>query len=146
MFCFSGYGQGGVKLDLSEDGSSIKKAWFNQNLDSRMGGMVVVDGYIYGSGDRYREWRCINWDTGEETYVSKDIGKGVIIYADGMLYCYSYFGDFGLVKPTTNGFEVKGEFKLKKKRNLHISHPVIKDGRMYVRYANQLLVYSIANV
>jgi hypothetical protein len=47
LFCFSGYGQGGVKLELSADGSSVTKSWFSDKLDSRMGGMVYVNGYLY---------------------------------------------------------------------------------------------------
>ena len=100
LFCFSGYGQGGVKLSLSDDGSSIEKEWFKKELDSRIGGMVVVDGYLYGSGDKGREWRCVDWKTGEEKYASKEIGKGVVIYADGKLYCYSEKGELALVEAT----------------------------------------------
>ncbi len=80
-------GAGGVKLDLNGDGSRINVAWTNKELDSRMGGAVLVDGYLYGSGDNNREWRCIDWETGKESYVSTEITKGPVIYADGMLYC-----------------------------------------------------------
>ena len=106
LFCFSGYGQGGVKLNLNNDGSSAEKAWFNETLDSRMGGMVVVDGYIYGSGDNNREWRCVDWETGKEKYAEKTVGKGVVIYADGMLYCYSDRGELALVEASPEGFNI----------------------------------------
>jgi outer membrane protein assembly factor BamB len=143
LFCFSGYGQGGVKLTLSADGSSVKKAWFNSNLDNRMGGMVVVDGFIYGSGDNNRQWRSVDWKTGEEKYVSTDIGKGVVIAADGMLYCYSERGELALVRATPDGFDIKGLTKVSLGSAQHWSHPVIHNDRLYLRHGNVLIAYKI---
>ncbi len=143
LFCFSGYGQGGVKLNLSDDGSSVKKDWFNENLDSRIGGMVVVDGYLYGSGDNNREWRCVDWNTGEEKYASKEIGKGVTIYADGMLYCYSDRGELGLAEATPEGFNLKSETRVELGTSQHWSHPVVRNGRLYLRHGNTLIAYKI---
>src|SRR5690606_808160 len=108
IFCFSGYGQGGVKLRLNEDGSQVEKVWFNKNLDSRIGGIVLMDGYLYGSGDVARQWRCVDWQTGEEKYASTEIGKGVVIAADGKLYCYSERGELALVEASPAGFKVNG--------------------------------------
>jgi outer membrane protein assembly factor BamB len=96
LFYFSGYGQGSGMLKLSPDGSKVTLAWENKSMDSRMGGAVVVDGYIYGSGDNSRDWKCINWKTGENTWTSKDLAKGVVIYDEGMLYCYTEKGDLAL--------------------------------------------------
>ncbi len=143
LFCFSGYGQGGVMLDLSEDGSSIKKAWSKSELDSRMGGMVVIDGYLYGSGDNAREWRCINWKTGEEKYASKDIAKGAVIAADGMLYCYSERGELALVEATPNAFELLSKARVQLGSAQHWAHPVIHDGKLYVHHGNALIAYKI---
>ena len=143
LFCFSGYGQGGVKLNLSEDGSSITKAWTKTELDSRMGGMVVVDGYLYGSGDNAREWRCVNWETGEETYAAKDIAKGVTIYADGMLYCYSERGELALVKAIPKAFEIVSKTKVELGSAQHWAHPVIDNGRLFVHHGNALIAYKI---
>lgn len=143
LFCFSGYGQGGVKLNLSEDGSRVEKAWFKTELDSRMGGMVIVDGYIYGSGDKAREWRCVNWETGEETYVDKTIGKGVTIYADGLLYCYSDRGELALVEANPKEFKVISQTKVELGTAQHWAHPVINNGRLFVRHGDVLIAYKI---
>jgi len=143
VFCFSGYGQGGVKLELSEDGSAVSKAWFSKDLDSRIGGMVVVDGYLYGSGDVSREWRCVDWKTGEEKYASTAMGKGVTIYADGMLYCYSDRGELGLAKATPEGFNLSGKTRVELGTAQHWSHPVIKDGLLYLRHGDVLIAYKI---
>jgi outer membrane protein assembly factor BamB len=143
LFCFSGYGQGGVKLTLSSDGSTVKKAWFNNHLDSRMGGMVLVNGYLYGSGDNNRQWRCVDWKTGEEKYAATELGKGVVIAADGMLYCYSERGELGLVRATPDGFILAGKTEVELGSGQHWSHPVIHDGRLYLRHGDALIVYKI---
>jgi outer membrane protein assembly factor BamB len=143
LFCFSGYGQGGVRLDLSADGSSIEKIWFNEKLDSRIGGMVLVDGFLYGSGDQNRQWRCVDWNTGEEKYAATDLGKGVTIYADGMLYCYSDRGELGLAEATPEGFNLISQTRVELGSGQHWSHPVIHDGRLFVRHGDALIAYRI---
>ena len=143
LFCFSGYGQGGVKLELSADGSSVTKAWFSEKLDSRIGGMVYLNGYLYGSGDNSREWRCVDWKTGAEKYADKTIGKGVVIAADGMLYCYSEKGELALVEATPAGFKIAGQTKVDMGSDQHWSHPVIDSGRLYLRHGNALIVYRV---
>ena len=89
IFCFSGYGKGGAMLQLNADGSKATKIWEAADMDSRMGGAVVIDGKIYGSGDNNRDWQCIDWSTGKVAYKTREIGNGVIIAADGKLIFYS---------------------------------------------------------
>jgi outer membrane protein assembly factor BamB len=127
LFFFSGYGQGGGKLKLNADGSSVSLEWTNKDVDSRLGGAVLVDGYIYVSGDYNREWRCIDWETGKEMYSSTAIGKGVVIYADGMLYCYSDRGELALVEADPSGFKVRGKTRVTLGSEQHWAHPMIHD-------------------
>ena len=143
LFCFSGYGQGGVKLDLNADGSQVTKGWFSKKLDSRIGGAVVVDGYIYGSGDNTRDWQCTDWNTGEQKYASQAIAKGNVIYADGMLYCYSEKGELALVPATPQGFTIAGKVKVELGSAQHWAHLVINDGRLFVRHGKSLIAYKI---
>jgi len=143
LLFFSGYGQGGVKLKLSPDGASVTVEWINKEFDSRIGGAVLVDGYIYGSGDNSRSWKCIDWKTGKATYESTEIAKGTVIYADGMLYCYSERGELALVKAGPAKFEVKGKTKVTAGTEQHWAHPMIRDGVLYVRHGNALVAYKI---
>jgi outer membrane protein assembly factor BamB len=143
LFCFSGYGQGGVKLVLNNDGSQITKAWFSKKFDSKMGGAVVVDGYIYGSGDKTRDWQCVDWKTGEQKYASQAIGKGNVIFDDGMLYCYSEKGELALVSATPQGFNVVSKTKVGLGSGPHWAHTVIDNGRLFVRHGNSLIAYKI---
>ena len=143
LFCFNGIDIGGVKLNLTSDGSAITKEWISKPMDSRMGGVVLVNGYIYGSGDRNPEWQCIDWKTGEQKYASKEIPKGNIISADGMLYCYSEKGDLALVEANPSAFKIVSKIKVTAGSDQHWAHTVINKGILYVRHGKSLIAYKI---
>jgi len=145
VYSVSGYGTGGQLFKLSPDGSSAELVWRQETLDSQFGAAILVDGYIYGSGHNNRGWHCIDWNTGKVQYTEKVLGgKGNIIYCDGMLYCYSEKGDVALVKPNSKKFEVISSFKINQGSGEHWAHPVISNGRLYVRHGDALMVYNIA--
>jgi len=143
LLYFSGYGRGAVKVDLNEDGSQISLDWKNENLDSRMGGAVLVNGYLYGSGDQYREWKCLDWNTGKTMYSSTEIAKGNVIYADGMLYCYTERGELALVKADPGKFDLAGKAMVDKGSEQHWAHTMIHEGVLYLRHGNALVAYRI---
>ncbi len=143
LYYFSGYGQGGGMLKLSADGSSVSQKWRNRTIDSRMGGAILLDGYIYASGDNNREWRCLEWETGKEMYASATIAKGTLIYADGMLYCYSERGELALVKADPSGFQIVSKTRVLLGSEQHWAHPMIHDGVLYVRHGKALISYKV---
>lgn len=148
IYTTSGYDDGGAMLKLSADGDSIERIWTDTNLDCHHGGVVLVDGHIYGSnwysifdGD----WVCIDWNTGKEMYTHKWICKGSIIYADGMLYCYEEEdGNLALVKPSPNKFDIVSSFAITLGKGKHWAHPAISDSVLYMRHGEVLMAYDIA--
>lgn len=144
LYCFSGYGKGGVMLQLSEDGNAITKLWTDTKLDSKMGGAILLDGRIYGSGDKNRKWVCLDWKTGEELYESTMLKVGNIIYADGLLYCYGTGGGVGIVDPKSNDFSLISTFDVPYGEKYHWAHLVIYDKKLYVRHGTSLMVYDIS--
>jgi len=142
--------RGGVMLELSADGTSVARKWNDQTLDSGHGGVVLVDGYLYGStfdGIPKGDWICLDWDSGKVMYEAKWNGnKGSIIYADGMLYCYDEnTGDVALVKPSPKAFEIVSSFRVTQGSGKHWAHPAISDGRLYIRHGDSLMAYDIKN-
>jgi len=141
---------GGLMLQISEDGTRAAKKWNEPVLDCHHGGVVLVDGYLYGSnfnGIPRGDWVCLDWDTGKVIYEAKWNGnKGSIIYADGMLYCYDEnTGDVALVKPSPKGFEIVSSFRITLGSGKHWAHPAISDGRLYIRHGDTLMAYDIKN-
>lgn len=143
LFCVSGYGKGSVMIKLSDDGSSATEAWKDENMDNQMGGFVVLDGKIYGSGHSNREWFCLDWKTGKVLYSAKMLGKGNIISADGKLYCYAESGEVALVDIKDGAFKKISSFRVPFGEKQHWAHLVIHNKRMYVRHGSSIMVYSI---
>jgi len=143
LYCVSGYGKGGIMLQLSDDGTSVTELWRDESLDDKMGGMILLDGRIYGSGDANKKWYCIDWETGEELYSSKMLKVGNIIFADGLLYCYGTGGKVGIVDPTTNNYNLISSFEVPYGDKYHWAHLVIHNKRLYVRHGTSLMVYDI---
>jgi outer membrane protein assembly factor BamB len=144
LYCFSGYGKGGVMLKVSDDGKTITEVWKDSRLDNQMGGAVLLNGRIYGSGQNSRTWLCLDWKTGRELYAEKIAGNGNIVFADGMLYCYGDNGEVCLVKPTETGFSKVSSFKVPYGANQHWAHLVVSGKKLYVRHGTSLMVYSLA--
>ena len=73
------------------------RLWQNKDLDNHHGGVILLDGYIYGAAFKGK-WVCLDWDSGKTMYAEPGVGKGALTYADGMLYTLSENGKMGLVR------------------------------------------------
>lgn len=137
-------GHGLLKYELSNDGSSVKKIWHDTIVGNYFGGMIKLGDKLYsGSGNRKKHLLKLDANTGM-VLDSLKTGNGSVIYADEMLYTYAHKnGKVCLVDTKT--FEIKGSFKVKKGTKEHFSHPVIKNGVLYIRHGNALLAYNIKN-
>jgi len=134
---------GMVALKLSEDGKSVTTMWRNENFKNLMGGIIIKDGYIYGSLYRKNQWYCLDASDGKVLFSSDKLGDGNIIFADGLFYCYSEKGEMALVSATSSSFDVVSKFQVPLGTDQHWSHPVIYRGRLYLRHGNALMVYNI---
>ena len=147
IFVTSGYNHVGVMLELSEDATNASVLWWNSDLDTHHGGVVLVDGYLYGSNwlsNKDGNWVCVDWDTGETKYEKEWHNKGSIITAEGMLYCYEEKGGtLALVKATPEDFAIVSFFTITQGQGQHWAHPVISDGVLYMRHGDVLMAYDI---
>jgi len=145
------YAEMGRAYRLVTDGQDLtaRHIW-TSGLDTVTGGAVLVgsaagNDTLYSAG--YREskwWFALDWQTGETKYELKDFTTGAAIYADGRLYCLDEKGSAGLLIPGPNGLEIVGRFALVtgKVRDAW-THPVLLDGRLYLRYHDTLFCYDV---
>ena len=138
-------GPRGEMLELSEDGTSMTRKWSDSKLDCYHGGVIVHDGYVYGTSDLNSggNWICLNLKTGEVAGEIAGVGEGSIAYADGMLYCYGENGMVGLTKASPTDFRLISSFRVGKPNDEHWAHPVVADGRLYIRHGKALMAYDI---
>jgi outer membrane protein assembly factor BamB len=133
-----------VLLQLSPDGKEAEILWRNKEIINLMGGLILMDGYIYGPGYLQNRWYCIDWNTGETRYVNRDFGGGPVIWADGLFYCYAEReGEMALVEATPEAFRVISKFTVDKGTAEHWAHPVIGKGMLLVRHGDALVSYRI---
>ena len=142
IYVSHGYDQGGKAFKLADDGESVKEVWSEAELDIHHGGAVLVDGVIYGAASK-KSWYALDLDTGKISATLKRLGKGAVVYADGLLYGYVESGDVLLVNPDPQDFRVISEFKMKAGEGHHWAHPVIEDGVLYIRHGDVLHAYDI---
>lgn len=148
LFVTSGYNSTAAMFNVLPDNSGIELAWTDTVLDTHHGGVVAINGKIYGSNwlnNRQGNWCCIDWETGKTEYETEWETKGSIIYADGMLYCYDEAkGNIALVEANPNEFKPICSFKVSLGTGPHWSHPVIRNGILYVRHGKSLMAYKIS--
>ncbi|MEI7905168.1 MAG: PQQ-binding-like beta-propeller repeat protein [Candidatus Firestonebacteria bacterium] len=144
VFFSRGYGIGSYALKLDENGKGASVAWHSKALDNHHGGVVGLDGFVYGSGDLYSGWYCLDIKTGKIMWNERGVGKGSVTYADGMLYAFSEKGKVGLLETRSDKFNMVSSFMIpKESKDLLCGHPVVAGGRLYLREGKNLLVYDI---
>jgi outer membrane protein assembly factor BamB len=145
VYASSGYGGGSILLRPQRragGGFSVEQVWRSELLDNHHGGVLLHEGHLYGAGHQARGWFCLEFNTGEKRWQAP--GKGALTYADGGLYCLDEKGTLSLIKAGPAKWEPVGTLKLPREgRGLYWAHPVVCDGRLYVRHSDQLYVYSV---
>ena len=133
-----------VMLQLSPDGKKADIVWRNKEFTNLMEGAILRDGHIYGSVYLQPKWFCIDLETGVTKYIAKGLGGGPVIYADGNLYCYAEKdGEMALAEADPNQFIIVSRFKVPLGTAQHWAHPVIADGKLYLRHNEALMVYNL---
>lgn len=135
------YDEGTKLYELGADGRSVTELWAEPKLDVHLGGVVVVDGRIYGAASN-GSWFALDAETGAVAAEIKRLGKGSIVYADGRLYGYTEGGKVVLVDP--ENFREISSFEITRGSGNHWSHPVISNGVLYIRHGDVLLAFDVA--
>ena len=148
VYVTGGYDCGGMMIKLGDDAKSASVVWTDKVLDVHHGGVVLVDGYIFGSNwlnNADGNWCCIDWNTGEKKWEEHWNCKGSIISAEGLLYIYDEKrGNVGLLKASPEKFELISNFQITQGNSGPFwAHPVIHNGVLYIRHTNALMAYDI---
>jgi outer membrane protein assembly factor BamB len=143
VFFTSGYDTGAGLLSLSAQNGMVnaQETYFTREMKNHHGGVVLVNGYLYGFDDSILT--CIEFATGKRMWRDRSVGKGAVTYADGRLYLQSEGNVVGLAEASPSGYVEKGRFTIPDKELPSWAHPVVSDGRLYVRNQDSIFVYDI---
>lgn len=132
------------RLRNSEEGVEVEEVWATK-LDTCHGGVVRRGDALYAAWYRKgKGWACLDARTGAVRFQTEALAKGSVLYADHRLYALSEEGEMALLRPTESAFEFEGRFRLVPDRQSDVwTHPVILDGRLYLRYHDILSCFDI---
>jgi outer membrane protein assembly factor BamB len=145
VFAASAYGTGGglARVARTQEGWSADQVYFTKQMQNHHGGMVLLDGYLYGNNGG--QLACLEYETGKVMWQSKPAGKGSITYADGCLYYRNEGGDMFLIEVNPRAYVERGRFRQPDRSNRNAwPHPVIANGRLYLVDQELVLCYDIS--
>ena len=144
VFVTSGYGIGCNAFRVTQDVTNwqAEQLYANTEITNQPGGGVFLDGHIYGSSGG--TFRCLNLASGELAYAGRSAGKGATVYADGHLYLRSEAGPIALIEATPTELVEKSRFdQPDRSEEKAWPHPVIANGKLYLRDQDVLLCYDV---
>lgn len=153
VFGSTGYKDGGsalLKLESDGDGIAVTEVYHygSKELQNHHGGMILVDGKIYlGSGHNNGFPQCVDMLSGELLWGKQrgaGSGSAAIVFADGNLYFRYEDHTMALVEANPEKYLLKGSFRLDSSNGKSWPHPVIQNGKLYLRDQGELLVYDVS--
>jgi len=154
VFAASAYGAGGGLVKLSKDangGVKAEEVYSTRNMQNHHGGMIVVDGCLYGAngGNEGGFLVCLDFKTGNVLWNERETGKrrapkGSLALADGRLYYRTEGGPMLLIEPNPKQYVERGRFEQPDRSESPAwPHPVIANGKLYLRDQDVLLCYDV---
>jgi outer membrane protein assembly factor BamB len=144
VFAASAYGTGGGLAKLKRDGEkwAADEVYFTKNMKNHHGGMVLIDGYLYGSDEG--KLTCLGFKDGTVSWAEGKAGKGSIAAADGRLYYRNEGGPIILAELNPDKYVEHGRFEPPQKTGKPAwPHPVIANGKLYIRDQDMLFCYDV---
>ncbi len=150
VFAASAYGAGGGLVKLSKDANGVKaeEVYLTKKMQNHHGGMILLDGSLYGAngGNEGGSLVCLDFKTGNVLWDGRDSGapKGSLALADGRLYYRAESGTMLLIEPNPKQYVERGRFEQPdRSKQPAWPHPVIANGKLYLRDQDVLLCYNI---
>jgi len=153
IFASSAYGAGAGLVKLSKDDDSTVKAqevYATTDMQNHHGGMILVDGCLYGAsgGNEGGALVCLDFKTGKVLWDLRQSGqrraKGSLAFADDRLYYRMEDGAVVLIEPDPKQYTERGRFQQPDRTRLPAwSHPVVANGKLYIRDQDTLFCYDI---
>ena len=154
VFAASAYGAGGGAVKLAKDangGIKAEEVYFSKKMQNHHGGMILLEGSLYGAngGNEGGYLACLDFKTGNVLWDGRDVPnrpapKGSLALADGRLYYRTERGTVLLIEPNPKEYLERGRFEQPDRTNPPAwAHPVIANGKLYIRDQDTLFCYDV---
>jgi outer membrane protein assembly factor BamB len=151
VFCSTSYGKGSAILKLVPARGGVRAQevkYLGSEAANHHGGMVLVGDHVYmGHGHNDGQPMCVDFKTGAVSWRQRQgagTGSAAVLYADGNLIFRWEDGTVGLIEANPRAYKLKSRFQQPDRSgNPAWAHPVIANGRMYLRDQDVLLCYDV---
>ncbi len=141
------FGGGLVKLVATGEGVAAEQVYFERDVPNTLGGQVLLGDVIYGTNQQGAV--AADFATGKIRWQSESVGPGAVLLADGRLYIHGENGEVALAEATPDAYRETGRFtpsgqpKRKDAKERAWAHPVVSNGRLYIRDLGSLWCYDV---
>lgn len=150
----TGYNDGGTALlklvPAGSGGVKVEEVWYKESRDlqNHHGGMILLGDYVY-LGNKHNNGfpTCIELLTGAVKWGKDERGPGsgsaaLTLYSGHVIFRYQDH-TVALFEATPDGKKAKGTFKIPDGQKESWAHPVVANGRLYLRNQDKLLCYDL---
>ncbi|MCA1618776.1 MAG: PQQ-like beta-propeller repeat protein [Acidobacteria bacterium] len=137
----SDYGNGGGLVEIKADGKSASEVYFTREMRNHHSSSVLIGDHLYGFSGGILT--AMKFDTGEVAWKDRSVGKGSLVYADGLLYLLSENGVVGLAEATPEGYREKGRFRIPQDSLPTWAHPIVAGGHLFLRDQDTIYAYDL---
>jgi outer membrane protein assembly factor BamB len=144
IFVSSDYGTGAGLVEIKADakGATVaQEVYFTREMRNHHSSSILVGDYLYGFSSGILT--AMRFDTGEVAWRDRSVGKGSLVYADGMFYALSENGVVGLIEATPTGYSERGRFHIEQGSLPTWTHPIIAGGRLYLRDQDTIYAFDV---
>ncbi|WP_437186021.1 PQQ-binding-like beta-propeller repeat protein [Planctomicrobium sp. SH668] len=152
VFASSGYGTGAALLKISKV-RNVVKAEEEYFLDAKTfqnhhGGMVQFGDFIYTGHQHNKGFPlCLHVPSGKVRWGGniRPVGDGsaaITAVNDQLIFRYQD-GTLALINATPKAYQLKGTFKPEYQERESWSHPVVVNGKLYLREQDKLMCYQL---
>ncbi|QGJ70761.1 Outer membrane biogenesis protein BamB [Planctomycetales bacterium 10988] len=151
VFTSTGYSTGAALLKIVKKGSKLEaeEMYFlpPNKMQNHHGGMVLLDGHVYcGTGHNEGFPLCVEMASGDISWFGgRGPGKksAAVVAADGNLIFRYQDGVVALIEATPDEYRLKGTFQIPNVSDPSWPHPVVVEGKLFLREQDHLYVYDL---
>lgn len=144
------------EIDKKQNAKDLYNKKAQKRVKSTFGGLVLVDGHIYGHTEP-GSWICQELKSGDEKWLERNelkCSSGAIIAVDGKLFVYTDDGEAAMLAVSPDEFKVISTLKIPKRSTMPAdrvssrmsrvwAHPVIANGVLYLRDHEYIFAFDI---
>lgn len=143
VFLSSDYGTGAALLELTANGKgvNVREVYFTNEMRNHHASSILVGDHLYGFSSAILT--AMKFDTGAVAWKDRSVGKGSMVFADERLYLFSERGVVGLAEASPAGYREHGRFQLQTGSSPTWSHPVVANGKLFLRDQDTIYAYDV---